>query len=142
MANCMSLDRADISSASKEVSRGMSKPTLNDVRKLKRLIEYLMGHRRCRVKYAWQDPQNEFKVFTDSDWAGCTKTRRSTRGGVLMHGKHFVRVGFGRQSAPDIFIEGDAAASNFGAHATVVKQYFTLLQAFGQASHGSFVICI
>jgi hypothetical protein len=28
--------------------------------------------------------------FTDSDWAGCPKTRRSTSGGVLLHGQHLV----------------------------------------------------
>jgi len=29
-------------------------------------------------------------VYSDSDWAGCVKTRRSTSGGVLLHGEHLV----------------------------------------------------
>lgn len=40
--------------------------------------------------YKWQDPTDMLQGFTDSDWAGCTKTRRSTSGGVLLHGHRLV----------------------------------------------------
>ena len=30
-------------------------------------------------------------IWTDSDFAGCAKTRKSTSGGVLMHGSHLVK---------------------------------------------------
>jgi len=90
MANYMAQDRPDISFASKEVSRGMSCPTRLDTVKLKRLIRYLIGARRRSIKHTWQDPTEQLTVYSDSDWAGCVKTRRSTSGGVLLHGKHLV----------------------------------------------------
>ena len=34
---------------------------------------------------------DELTLWTDSDWASCTKSRRSTSGGVVMHGKHPIR---------------------------------------------------
>jgi hypothetical protein len=40
--------------------------------------------------FKWQDPPCMVDGFTDSDWAGCPKTRRSTSGGVLLHGQHLV----------------------------------------------------
>ena len=40
--------------------------------------------------YKWQNPTDQLTVFSDSDWAGCIKTRRSTSGGVLLHGQHLV----------------------------------------------------
>ena len=68
----------------------MATPTRKDAVKLKRLIRYLVGARRRAILYKWQDPPDMLQGFTDSDWAGCTKTRRSTSGGVLLHGHHLV----------------------------------------------------
>ena len=31
-------------------------------------------------------------VFTDSDWAGCRKSRKSTSGGCIMAGKHCLKA--------------------------------------------------
>ena len=90
MANYMAQDRPDISFASKETARGMAHPTRKDAVKLKRMIRYLMTARRKAIMYKWQDPTEQLTVFSDSDWAGCVKTRRSTSGGVLLHGQHLV----------------------------------------------------
>jgi hypothetical protein len=43
-------------------------------------------------KYGWQGRKEELEVYTDSDWAGCRKTRRSTSGGVVMVGRHVVKT--------------------------------------------------
>ena len=40
--------------------------------------------------YKWQDSPNEILVYTDSDWAGCQRTRRSTTGGAVMYGSCLV----------------------------------------------------
>ena len=34
----------------------------------------------------------ELTVFTDSDWAGCKETRKSSSAGVLMLGRHTVKI--------------------------------------------------
>ena len=87
----MSQDRGDISFASKEVARGMASPTRQDAMKLKKLIRYLMGAKRRATQYHWQNPPGVIRGYTDSDWAGCTRTRRSKNsGGVLLYGQHLV----------------------------------------------------
>ena len=35
---------------------------------------------------------NNIKVYCDSNWAGCVKTRKSTQGGVIMHGQHAIKT--------------------------------------------------
>ena len=41
--------------------------------------------------YRWQGRQQGIDGFTDSDWAGCPKSLRSTSGGALMIGGHCVK---------------------------------------------------
>ena len=59
---------------------------------------------------------------------------------IFVHREYLVGIGLGCQPAPDILVERDATTPDFSAHATIEQQYFTLLQAFGQATHGSFII--
>ena len=86
----MTLDRADMSFASKESSRGMAKPTKGDVLRLKRTPRYLCGAKRVTNKLEWQGVQSKLRTFSDSDWAGCVKSRRSTSGGAISHGEHLL----------------------------------------------------
>ena len=89
-ANYMSQDRPDISFASKELSRSMARPRVGDEMKLKRLARYLQRHPRCVIQYNWQEPGSHVTAFTDSDWGGCVRTRKSTSGGCLMRGTHLL----------------------------------------------------
>jgi hypothetical protein len=88
--NYMALDRADLSYAAKECSRGMAKPTRGDVIRLKRVLRYLKGAPRIANLFIWQSPVSKLITFSDSDWAGCVKTRRSTSGGMVMRGSHLL----------------------------------------------------
>ena len=86
--NYLSQDRPDISFATKELARVMSCPQPCHVVALKRVLRFLRAHPRGHQVYRWQAPQTELVAYVDSDWAGCLRTRRSTSGGLLMHGAH------------------------------------------------------
>ena len=47
--------------------------------------------------FAWQSVQC-IDVYTDTDWAGCVRTRKSTSGGALVLGRHLVKSWSSTQS--------------------------------------------
>ena len=48
------------------------------------------GKPQVAIHYGLQESGQYIIVLTDSDWAGCLETRRSTSGGVVRHGKHTI----------------------------------------------------
>ena len=92
MRGCyLALDRPDISYACKELARSMSSPTQSDWNGLKRLGRFLKGLPRLVWKYPDQVEQDRLTMMTDSDDAGCNKTRKSTSAGALLHGCHLIK---------------------------------------------------
>ena len=89
-ANYLASDRPDIMYAVKELCRGMAKPTTVMWHRLKRLGRYLVGSGRAALKFDWQGHESEVTGYSDSDWAGCRVTGKSTSGGALMIGSHFI----------------------------------------------------
>ncbi len=88
--NYISADRIDCQFACKEVCRWMSKPNEQSWRALKRLVRYLSG--LPRLVYVYRQQQAScVDVYTDTDWAGCPKTRKSTSGGCIMFGSHAIK---------------------------------------------------
>ena len=85
-ANYLALDRPDIQYAVKEICRGMSSPTIGDRNKMKRLARYLVGMPRVVSHFRNQYRADCIMGYSDSDWAGCKKTSRSTSGGAVMVG--------------------------------------------------------
>jgi hypothetical protein len=55
------------------------------------VIRFLIGCPSAVYKYEWQNQPEVAGVYTDSDWAGCVKTRRSTSGGTVVYGKHLLQ---------------------------------------------------
>lgn len=90
-ANFLAVDRPDIAFAVKELCRSMSSPSDADEEAFKRLARYLIRYPRMVLSFAWQRAPHTIDVYTDSDWAGCLRTRKSTSGGVLMRGGHLLR---------------------------------------------------
>ena len=48
-------------------------------------------HPRTILEYPWQCREREMEGFSDSDWAGCKRTGKSTSGGVIKIGEHFIK---------------------------------------------------
>ena len=68
----------------------MQQPITKNMQALKRLVRFLKGSSRCVVVYGRQAEQQVVDVFSDSDWAGCTKTRRSNSSSYVMLGGHLI----------------------------------------------------
>ena len=68
----------------------MSKPTEHSWQALKRICRYLRGVPRLVYTYPCQEVAG-IDVYTDTDWAGCPKTRKSTSGGCVMLGRHTIK---------------------------------------------------
>ena len=79
-ANYLAADRTDLMYAVKEICRGMAKPGDREWGKLKRLARYLSGNGRLITKYAWQGSEEKIMAYSDSDWAVCRQTGKSTSG--------------------------------------------------------------
>ena len=70
----------------------LSSPNSEDWNKLKRLARYLVDKTRSRVLYGYQSKPDSLDVYTDTDFAGCARTRKSTSGGVIMYGSHLIKT--------------------------------------------------
>ena len=66
----------------------MARPTEGDEVRLKRLARYLRGRPKGQYLFAWQEYVDVLHGYVDSDWAGCTRTRKSTSGGTVLRGSH------------------------------------------------------
>lgn len=89
--NYLGLDRPDICYASKELARAMQQPTVGNWTGLKRMARILLGKPRLVWHYRDQPEQTHLRIFTDSDDAGCTASRKSTSCGALFHGSHLLK---------------------------------------------------
>ena len=89
-ANYLAMDRIDCQYASKEICRYMAKPTAHAWKALKRLCRYYRSAPRIVYEFRKQSVDC-IDVYTDTDWAGCPRTRKSTSGGVVMLGQHAMK---------------------------------------------------
>ena len=114
-SNYLAQDRPDCSYASKELCREFGQPNGQSLTKLKRLGRYYVGKPRLVLKFDFAAKPAEFvEVYCDTDFAGCTTTRRSTSGGcALVNGalvKHWSRT------QPTIALSsGEAELSGIGS---------------------------
>eukprot|EP00974_Lingulodinium_polyedra_P033949 3264389-Lingulodinium_polyedra.AAC.1 len=68
----------------------MGSPTEKDLAALRRVAQYLANTPRLVYEYHWQ-PESNLRVYVDTDFAGCTVTRRSTSGGCALRGAHLLK---------------------------------------------------
>ena len=68
--------------------------------KFKRIARYLLSHPRVSVEFRACDSADDevINVYSDSDWAGCKKTRKSTSGGAMVASGGLVKTWSSTQS--------------------------------------------
>ena len=89
--NYLPQDRTDLGYAVKELSKDMSNPKQESLGKLKRLARYLKDKPRLVMKFDYQGTVNGVTVWTDTDFAGCVKSRKSTSAGIIQLGGHLIK---------------------------------------------------
>ena len=68
----------------------MVEPSTADREALKRMLQYIKNSPRLVYEFLWQTNQ-QLRVYSDTDFAGCTSTRRSTSVCCAMVGAHLVK---------------------------------------------------
>ena len=84
-------DRVDVQYCSKELARAMQAPTVWDKQQLQRAVRYLHGAGRIVQRFKQQAMPEGLVTFTDSDFAGCTRTRKSTGCTMVFWGEHLIK---------------------------------------------------
>ena len=94
VARCLFLsqDRADVTFIVNELCQTMSNPTQQSLAKLKRLTRYLERERQWGQEFKYGKAAEEVTMFTDSDWAGCKETRKSSSAGVVVLGENALKA--------------------------------------------------
>ena len=130
-ANYLASDRPELQFAAKEVCRWMSAPTDLSLAALKRLGRFVKDRQRLVYFYPWQDV-DRVDTYSDTDWAGCLKTRKSTSGGCLMLGAHLIKSWSSTQSSVSLS-SGEAEFYGVVKASGVSLGYQALLKDVGLA---------
>ena len=133
--NYMAPERVDIQYAVKEAARCMARPKVKDWHALIRLGKYIRGKPRLVLKYEWQMTEGTISTYTDSDWAGCVETAKSTSGGVITIGKHTVKS-YSRQQKTVALSSAEAELHAMVAASAETLGVVGLCKDLGMSVHG------
>lgn len=86
--NHLSLGRPDLIFTAKEACRDMSRPSVSYVAKLRRIGRCLHGRPRLVRFYTYQHVPEVLHIHSDSNWAACRGSRKSTSGRIATLGTH------------------------------------------------------
>ena len=70
----------------------MSKPTRKSWDRLLRIGRFLKSHPRLVWKFDYPEEQYILDIHSDSNWAGCHTSRKSTFGGTASLGIHVIKT--------------------------------------------------
>ncbi len=108
----------------------MASPTESAWTALKRLCRYLVGLPRMVYVYDYQSADT-VEVYTDTDWAGCPRTRKSTSGGCVLLGNHTIKTWSSTQASIALS-SGEAEFNGVVRASGVGLGYQSLLRDLGQ----------
>ena len=81
----MTATRPDLAYSVGYLSRVLDKPSTEDIVKVKRVFRYLAGTIKKGIVYKPDCKPEELECYSDADFGGCTTTRRSTSGVVILY---------------------------------------------------------
>ena len=112
----------------KELTRYMATLTTADWEKMVRLWRSLKNRPTVQLWYKFQETPCQLETFSDTDWAGCSRTRSSTTGGYTVAGSHLIKMCCKTQavvalSSAEAEVYGlvRASAKNNGTHIDVQR---------------------
>ena len=70
----------------------MNKPMESHWMLLMKIGRYLIGTPRLVMNFPWQEEATMVSTYTDSDWAGCVRSAKSTSGGIITMGDHVIKT--------------------------------------------------
>ena len=94
----LAMDRPEIQYMGKECARVMNKPSAYGLECLKHIIRFLIGESRLVWHFYEQHMYSMIDAYSDTNWAGCPVTRKSTSCSIMMLGKHCIGVNTSTQS--------------------------------------------
>ncbi|XP_013654063.1 uncharacterized mitochondrial protein AtMg00810-like [Brassica napus] len=109
----LTLTKPDIQFAVNYVCQKMHSPTVTDFSNLKRILRYLKGTCRLGLNI---NAKTRFLLygFSDSDWAGCKETRRSTGGLCTFLGSNI--ISWSAKRHPTVTVVDRSGVSNTVYH--------------------------
>ena len=94
----LAMDRPEIQYMGKQCARVMNKPSVYGLECLKHIVRSLIGEPRLVWYFHEQHMYSIVEAYSDTNWAGCPVTRKSTSCSVMMLGKHCIGVNTSTQS--------------------------------------------
>ena len=88
----LSMDRPDMLRTVQELAKGLKTPTSFHWNLLKRAARYLKGVPRLVQLIPNQDNFSIIQCWSDTDHAGCVRTRKSTTGSVIQLGRSVIKA--------------------------------------------------
>ena len=100
--NYLASDKPDLQFTASMLGRTMARPTTRSWSNLKKAARYLKEHPRVKYEYhdVTMDDVKELVGYSDSDWAGCKRSRRSMSGGMTVIGSEAPSSSRGRTVRP------------------------------------------
>ena len=83
----------------RQASQSMANPTEDDWGKIKKIVRYLKGCPSYVNRFRYQEDPNSLTAWSDSDFAGCLKARKSTSGGAVKVGECLIKTWSTTQSS-------------------------------------------
>ena len=133
--NYIGPDRVDVQYATKEAARHMAAPRATHLEALRKLGKYIAGRPRLVSHFKWQATMSMVTGFTDSDWAGCMATGRSTSGGIITIGAHVIKT-YSRQQKTVALSSAEAELHAMVAASAEVLGIIGLAQDLGMQLKG------